>query len=78
MLNRKRKSGSWEEYGKEMSTKRVKESIKAKKTPEFITVQRMSSEPTGRPKKYEPLDTRDLADFSDFTEISIENIKEAC
>ena len=38
----------------------------------------MSSEPTGTAKKYEPLDTRDLADVSDFTEISIENIKEAC
>ena len=61
-----------------MSTKRVKGSIKAKKTPEFITVQRMSSEPTGRAKKYEPLDTRDFVDFSDFNEITIENIKEAC
>ena len=61
-----------------MSTKMVKGSIKAKKTPEFITVQRMSSKPTGRAKKYEPLDTRDFADFSDFTEITIENIKDTC
>ena len=38
----------------------------------------MSSEPTGRAKKYEPLDTRDFVDFSDFTEITTENIKEAC
>ena len=78
MFNGKRKSGSWEEYEKKMSTKRVKGSIKAKKTPEFITVQQMSSEPIGRVKKYEPLDTCDFADFSDFTEITIENIKEAC
>ena len=78
MFNGKRKSGSWEEYEKKMSTKRVKGSIKAKKTPEFITVQRMSSEPTGRAKKYEPSDTRDFVDFSGFTEITIENIKEAC
>ena len=42
----KRKSGSWEEYKKKMSTKRVKGSAKAKKTPEFITVQQMGSEPT--------------------------------
>ena len=63
---------------KENVNKKVKGSIKAKKTPEFITVQRMSSEPTGRAKKYEPLDTRDFADFSDFTEITTENIKEAC
>ena len=78
MFNGKRKSGSWEEYEKKMSTKRVKGSIKAKKTPEFITIQQMSSEPIGRVKKYEPLDTCDFADFSDFTEITIENIKEAC
>lgn len=75
MFNGKRKSGSWEEHEKKMSTKKVKGSLKAKKTPECITVQQMSSEPTGRAKKYEPLDTRD---FSDFTEITIENIKEAC
>ena len=61
-----------------MSTKRIKGSIKAKQTPEFISVQRMSSKPTGTAKKYEPLDTRDFVDFSDFTEITIENIKEAC
>ena len=78
MFNGKRKSGSWEEYKKKMSTKRVKGSIKAKKTPEFITVQRMSSEPIGTAKKYEPSDTRDFVDFSDFIEITIENIKEAC
>ena len=78
MFNGKRKSGSWEEYKKKMSTKRVKGSIKAKKTPEFITVQRMSSEPIGTARKYEPSDTRDIVDFSDFIEITIENIKEAC
>ena len=78
MFNGKRKSGSWEKYGKKMSTRRVKGSIKTKKTPEFITVQRMSSESTGRAKKYEPLDTHDFVDFSDFTQIRVENIKEAC
>ena len=58
--------------------KKAKGSIKTKKTPEFITVQQMSSEPTGKAKKYEPLDIHDFVDFSDFTEIIIENIKEAC
>ena len=48
MFNGKRKSGSWEEYKKKMSTKRVKGSVKTKKTPEFITVQKMGSEPTKR------------------------------
>ena len=40
-------------------------------------VQRMSSE-ANRLKKFEPLDTRDFVDFSDFDEISIDNIKLAC
>ena len=37
----------------------------------------MSSE-ANRLKKFEPLDTRDFVDFSDFEEISIDNIKLAC
>ena len=41
-------SGFWEECKKKMSTKRVKGSVKTKKTPEFITVQKMGSEPTKR------------------------------
>ena len=47
-----------------------------KKIPNFITVQRMSAEPVGRMKKYEPLDTRDFVDFP-FDELSIENAKTA-
>jgi hypothetical protein len=31
-----------------------------------------------RLKKYEPLDTRDFVPFSEYDELSIENIKEAC
>ena len=41
-------------------------------------VQQISSQPTGRQKKYEPLDTRDFVDFSQYDEITIENLKEAC
>ena len=64
-----------------MSRKRAKGTSKekgSKKVPSSIMVQRMSSQPTGRQKKYEPLDTRDFVDFSDYDEITIENLREAC
>ena len=38
----------------------------------------MSSEPTGRSKKYDPLETREFVDFSNFEELTIGNIKMAC
>ena len=76
--NEKRKP-SWDDYTAQVGKKRVTGTCKAaKKSPDCITVQRMSSEPTGRIKKYEPLDTRDFVNFSEFGEISIENVKEAC
>ena len=37
----------------------------------------MGAEPS-RLKQFEPLNTRDFVDFSDFNENSIENIKSAC
>ena len=40
-------------------------------------VQRMSSEPTGRSKKYEPLETKEFVDFSTCEELTIDNIKMA-
>ena len=43
-----------------------------------ILVQRMSSTASGRLKKFEPLDTRDLVPFSEYDDLTIENIKEAC
>ena len=46
--------------------------------PSDILVQRMSSTASGRLKKYEPLDTRDFVPFSDYDELSIENIKDTC
>ena len=39
-----------------------------------IMVQRMSANPSGRLKKYEPLDTRDFIPFNEFTKLSIENV----
>ena len=38
----------------------------------------MSSEPTGRSNTYEPLETREFVDFSNFEEHTIDNIKLAC
>ena len=40
-------------------------------------MQRMSTAPN-RLKMYEPLYTRDFVDFSEYGQISISNIKEAC
>ena len=40
-------------------------------------VQRMTSSPSGRLKKFEPLDTRDFVPFN-FEELTLDNIKMAC
>ena len=40
-----------------------------------ILVQRKSANPSGRLKKYKPLDTRDFVLYNAFTELSIANIK---
>ena len=68
----------WDMYEKKCSEKRKGEPLKKKScSPCCIMVQRMGAE-ANRVKKFEPLDTRDFVDFSDFDEISIENIKSAC
>ena len=72
---------SWEEYERELSRKRLggmNQKKKQHQTPECIMVQRMSSEASGRAKKYEPLDTCDFVDFRSFHELSLENVKAAC
>ena len=73
------KRKAWDFYEKKCSAKRRGEPALKKKSsaPCSIMVQRMSSE-ANRLKKFEPLDTRDFVDFSDFDEISIDNIKLAC
>eukprot|EP00794_Sanderia_malayensis_P001909 gene1909-2167_t len=40
-------------------------------------VPRMSSVPN-RSKHYEPLDTQDFVDFTDYDKLNIENIRDAC
>ena len=62
MSDRKKKA-KWDALEKLMTNKRTKGKSKdesSKKLPSCIMVQRMSSQPTGRQKKYEPLDTRDF------------------
>ena len=76
IMSNKRKI--WDLYEKKCSEKRKGETLKKKSSsPSCIMVQRMSTE-ANRLKKFEPLDTRDFVDFSDFDEISIDNIKLAC
>ena len=74
---------TWEEYGKKIASQRtrgksnVKTVRKASASPSCIMVQRMSSEPAGRSNTYEPLETREFVDFSNFEELTIDNIKMA-
>ena len=58
-----KKKAKWDALEKLMTNKRTKGTStdkSSKKIPSCIMVQRMSSQPTGRQKKYEPLDTRDF------------------
>ena len=61
------KRKAWDFYEKKCLAKRRGEEIKKKKSSAAsnIIVQRMSSE-TNRLKRFEPLDTCDFVDFSDF------------
>ena len=75
------KKRSWEDYERELSLKRIgggNQKKKQRQTPECIMVQRMSSEASGRAKKYERLDTHDFVDFRSFHVLSLENVKTAC
>ena len=74
-----RSKESWEEFEKRVGMKRTGlVNVKRVKVPEDLLVQRMSSLPTGKGKKFEPMDTKDFVPFKDYDELSIKNIKEAC
>ena len=72
------KKRTWQEFQKMVGEKRSKNSttMAKSKCPSSIMVQRMSSAPN-RSKKYEPFDTRDFVDFTDYDELNIENIRDA-
>ena len=62
-MSDKKKKAKWDALEKLMTNKRTKRTSKeksSKKISSCIMVQRMSSQPTGRQKKYEPLDTKDF------------------
>ena len=75
---------TWSDFEKRVGQKRsgrdheLEEKRVLGKVPNDILVQRMASTPSGRLKKYEPLDTRDFVPFQEYDELSIDNIKEAC
>ena len=70
----------WEDFKARVGIKRSgggkKETQKA--TPNNILVQRMSSTASARLEKFEPLDTQDFVPFSEYDDLTIDNIKEAC
>ena len=76
----KRKKDTWEEFEKRVGAKRhgKGKGERPLNVPNDINVQRMSSTPSGRLKKYQPLDTRDYVPFNEYDELTVENIKEAC
>ncbi|MEO0686094.1 MAG: hypothetical protein AAFY76_13915, partial [Cyanobacteria bacterium J06649_11] len=51
---------------------------KKQKKVSTIMVQRMAPVPTRKSKKYEPERTRDFVNFSDYSSLSLKNIKDAC
>ena len=67
----------WNKYAKQISTKRVGTKEKQKKV-STIMVQRMAPVPTGKSNKYEPERIRDFVNFSDYSSLSLKNIKDAC
>ena len=76
-------SKKFDEWEKRLKENRVGEKglrglNKGKDAPNCITVQLLSSQATGKSKKYEAFDTRDFVDFSEYTELTLENVKPAC
>ena len=81
-MNKKTGKETWAELEKRIGLKRTGGNNDRKnfgKVPADILVQRMSTMPSGRMKKYEPMDTRDFIPFgNNYDELTIENIKAAC
>ena len=75
----KGKRKTWDEYQKVVPAKKKPDGDqkRGKKTPECILVQRMSSEPNEK-KRYEGMGIREFVDFSEYTRLTIENVRNAC
>ena len=79
MARKRTKPEVWNAFEERISEKRMNGSAKkSHNVPTDIMVQRMSATASGRLKKFEPLDTRDYVPFSEYTELSVVNIKKAC
>ena len=68
----------WKDFEQQVSNKRTHDKRTAHTVPTDLIVQRMSTAPTGRLKKYEPLQAREFVPFSKHFELTIKNIKQAC
>lgn len=70
---KRNKDDHFKDFENMVAEKRMNNNKKASHTvPTEITVQRMAPTPSGRLKKFEPLDTRDFVPFSKFFELSLE------
>ncbi len=79
MAQRRKRPEEWDDLENRVGKRRTgKEDKVAATKVDDITVQRMATEPTGRLKKYEPLQTRDFVPFTEYFDLTIENIKKAC
>ena len=79
--NRRSLHDDWESFEMEMSKERC--GGKRKKTdqiPDYIIVQRLSTEPKGKIKKHEPLFAREFVPYGSegYDDMTIENVKAAC
>ncbi len=76
MSKRKQGKESWEAFERRVGLKRTRQdrnlaSGKNEHLFQMTLVQRMSTTPSGRLKKYEPLDTGDFVPFAEYKELSI-------
>ena len=69
----------WQKFEEDVATKRKKKDRSNTKDslPSDIMVQRLSPSPSGRLKKFHPLDTREFVSFPN-EKFNLENIKKAC
>ena len=60
-----RKNKKFNEFEERVAAKRRKTTKSTLEVPSEIMVQKMSSTPSGRLKKYEPIETRDFVPFEE-------------
>lgn len=58
------------QFEQQVTAKRTGTKKQSHIVPEYMVLQKMAPIPTGRIKKYEPLDMRDFVPFTEFYELS--------